>query len=211
MKKNILLVAALVPLLLVAGCGDEEDVRTGPEPICLDAGFPTTHDADIEIAVRKHWPAVWQGPRYVCLYRAQLAAESSLDIRTCERANSAGARCLAQLIPSTATEAADAGIHLSRVHAEASIMAGAWYMARLAKAWREPRPEIERHTIAAASYHTGLGHQVKAQRLARADGHTARIWHEWAPYLDRVISKANAEANRHYVQRIEQLTDEMLK
>ena len=82
-------------------------------------------------------------------------------------------------------------------------------MGRLARAWREPRPEIERHRIAAASYHTGLGHQVAAQRIARTDGHVARVWSEWEPYLDQVISTDNANANRHYIARIDQLTDEM--
>jgi membrane-bound lytic murein transglycosylase F len=48
--------------------------------------------------------------------------------------------------------------------ADPSIEAGAFYMARLRREWKSPRPALDRHQLAEASYNAGLGSLLSAQR-----------------------------------------------
>jgi membrane-bound lytic murein transglycosylase MltF len=50
---------------------------------------------------------------------------------------------------------------------EASIFTAACYMAHLIGQWKSPRPQIDRYLLAAASYNSGLGDILKAQRAAK--------------------------------------------
>lgn len=176
---------------------------------CRSAGFPTRFDSIIEKSVRKHWPAEWQ--HLHCAWRAQLAAESSLSVRTCERANRVGAKCLAQIIPQTAKFiSSKIGVTASRSDAKAAIMAGAWYMAYLGREWNAPRPSDGRWVLAVASYNSGLGHQLDAQGLARDNGYVARDWDEFGPkFLPKIVSSASAEENIKYVAKVRALRREM--
>ncbi len=47
-----------------------------------------------------------------------------------------------------------------------AINAGAYYMARLYRAWSSPRPDPDRWDLARASYNAGMGNLLKAQRRA---------------------------------------------
>jgi len=49
--------------------------------------------------------------------------------------------------------------------AEYSILAAAFYMAKMRRIWKSKRPENDRHSLALASYNAGAGNIIKAQRL----------------------------------------------
>lgn len=48
---------------------------------------------------------------------------------------------------------------------EVSIRAAGYYMGKLITSWKSPRPTMDRHKLALASYNAGIGHLLKAQRL----------------------------------------------
>ena len=175
---------------------------------CHNAGYPVSFDKTIRASVAKHWPLEWQP--YHCSWRAQLARESSLNTSTCFAANSAGAKCLAQILPSAAKDIAQhTGIINTRSDAKAAIMGGAWYMAKLGDAWREPRSTQCQMDLARAGYISGPGHIYRAQRVARADGQIARCFDGISNYLSTVITDDNAESVKEYVSSINALSDKM--
>jgi membrane-bound lytic murein transglycosylase F len=79
-----------------------------------------------------------------------------------------GAAGVAQFMPATWREVcAQLGYGQVSPHvARYAIEAGAYYMARLHRAWSSPRPEHDRWDLARASYNAGLGNILKAQRRA---------------------------------------------
>jgi membrane-bound lytic murein transglycosylase F len=116
------------------------------------------YDPIIQTATDKYLPGVdWR------LYKAQLWQESRLNPRA---VSPAGAGGIAQFIPTTWDEQAPRAGYggASRFDAVASIMTGAFYMRWLLSEWSWPRPEIDRHCLALASYNSGLGDLLKAQR-----------------------------------------------
>jgi len=122
--------------------------------------FPRQYDRQIEQAAKTWLPGVpWK------LWKAQLYQESRLDPNA---RSPVGAEGLAQFMPATWREVTAAmGMQVASVDrrtADASIQAGAYYMARLRRNWSSPRPEIDRHDLAMASYNAGLGHILSAQR-----------------------------------------------
>ncbi len=131
-------------------------------------------------------------------WKAQLFQESRLDPAA---VSPAGARGLAQLMPGTRDEVSRAmGWGLVSVHdADLAIEAGAFYMAKLRRAWRAERPQAERHRLAQASYNAGLGNIVAAQRRC----HDARLWDAIAPCLKEVTGARNAHETTTYVERIQ--------
>jgi membrane-bound lytic murein transglycosylase F len=48
---------------------------------------------------------------------------------------------------------------------EVSIRAAGYYMGRLIFSWKAPRPPLDRHKLALASYNAGIGHLLKAQKI----------------------------------------------
>lgn len=46
-----------------------------------------------------------------------------------------------------------------------NIQLAAIYMAQLRSGWSSPRPELDRHSLALASYNAGFGNILKAQKL----------------------------------------------
>lgn len=86
--------------------------------------------------------------------------------------------------------------HGDRASAELSIQAGAYYMATLRRKWTADRSGDERHDLALASYNSGLGHILGAQRRC----HDARVWPDIAPCLN--TGPANAKQTRDYVESI---------
>ena len=212
-----LLVGALV------GCGQQPEPSGAPErttvepraegqavlshrTACKSAGFPTRWDATIAQAERRYLPMAWR-QLAPCGWRAQLAAESGLNDAWCHRPNPQGttASCLAQITRGAAREARLAGITEARTNPQASIRAGAWYLASMRRIWSEPRGTECRRELAVASYHAGAGTLLAGQRAARAAGRTARCYEDGiSAYLPR-----HRTENIQYVKRVDRLQREM--
>ena len=173
---------------------------------CKSAGYPTQYDKLIRKAVRKHWPLDWQA--HHCRYRAQLAKESSLNALHCNKANSAGAKCLAQLLPGTATQVEKAtGLRGTRSNTSAAIYGGAWYMSWQGKGWlRTGRSAVCRIELALMGYISGRGHIYRAQKLAQQEGLLAMCYEEISTYLNQVVSSRSARDIREYITTIRQLS-----
>jgi hypothetical protein len=155
--------------------------------------FPDRYDAPIRRAVARYWPDY---PDWLS-WKAQLYQESRLDPRAVSPVGAAG---LAQFMPATWHEVARE-MRLppgASPHGEIAIEAGAYYMARLRRAWIAPRPQGERHTLAQASYNAGLGSILKAQALCGG----APDWDGILPCLSRVTGARNARETATYVTRI---------
>lgn len=82
-------------------------------------------------------------------------------------------------------------------HSEIAIDAGAYYMAKLRRQWSAPRPQTDRHKLAAASYNAGLGHLLTAQRLCGG----RNLYIDIIRCLPRVTGK-HSEETIQYVKRI---------
>lgn len=128
-------------------------------PSSSAGSFPAKFDRDIKSAAGRYLPGTdWQ------LYKSQLIAESGLRPAA---VSPVGAKGLAQFMPGTwAQIAREMGYELvSATEPRPAIEAGAFYMAKLKRQWRYPRPEADRHSLALASYNAGLGNILKAQQL----------------------------------------------
>lgn len=88
--------------------------------------------------------------------------------------------------------------------AKYAIDAGAFYMARLHRGWSAPRPLMDRHFLAAASYNAGMGHLVKAQRLCGGKA----LFREIIPCLPQVTGRHSKETIT-YVERIQRWRKQM--
>ncbi|GGG30859.1 hypothetical protein GCM10010964_18470 [Caldovatus sediminis] len=155
--------------------------------------FADRYDPTIRRAVERYWPDY---PDWLA-WKAQLYQESRLDPRAVSPAGAAG---LAQFMPGTWREVARE-LRLppgASPHQDIAIEAGAYYMAKLRRAWSAPRPQGERHTLAQASYNAGLGSILRAQSLCAG----GRDWPAIAPCLPRVTGERNARETATYVARI---------
>lgn len=158
--------------------------------------FSTKYDDQIQQATRKWWPDYpqWQ------FWKSQLFAESRLNPNA---RSSVGAEGLAQFVEPTwkeITRAMSLGA-VSRTDAQASIEAGAFYMARLRHSWSAaPRPIDDAHRLAEASYNGGIGNMLKAQHACR----NALLWVNISPCLPSVTGADNAFQTQTYVARIAQ-------
>jgi len=162
--------------------------------------FPSRYDGQIRSAVEKWWP----DHRDWLAWRAQLYQESRLRPGA---VSPAGARGLAQFMPGTW---ADISRQLRFVgaspHDDIAIEAGAYYMARLRRAWTAPRPSEERHRLAQASYNAGIGNIIDAQN--RCGG--ARDWADIAPCLIQVTGPRHSAETRGYVDAIARWRRQMI-
>lgn len=121
--------------------------------------FPTRYDGDIRRSVDRWWPDY---PAWLA-WKAQLWQESRLDPSAVSPVGAAG---LAQFMPGTWVGVARE-LRLppgASPHQDIAIDAGAYYMAKLRRSWRAPRPSEDRHRLAQASYNAGLGHLLAAQK-----------------------------------------------
>lgn len=150
------------------------------------------YDACIRQAAKTWWPA---GPDWLW-WRAQLYQESRLDPHAVSPVGAAG---IAQFMPGTWREVAPALGYgaLPPTAACPAAQAGAYYMARLQRFWSSPRPHMERHRLAQASYNAGAGNILAAQR--RCGG--ARDWREIRACLPAVTGR-HARETLDYVDRI---------
>lgn len=131
-----------------------------PAPSFADP-FTDRYDRDIEASVKRWWGF---GPEWQW-YKAQLYQESLLDP---DAVSPVGATGLAQFMSGTWGDVSrQMGLPrgISPRDAKYAIDAGAFYMARLQRTWSAPRPFMDRHKLAQASYNAGAGHLIKAQRL----------------------------------------------
>lgn len=99
------------------------------------------------------------------LYKAQLWKESNFNP---EAVSPVGARGIAQFMLDTWKEwSKKAGFDGAPIDdPKASIFTGACYLNWLIGQWSRPRPDIDRHCLALASYNAGLGNILKAQKAA---------------------------------------------
>lgn len=143
----------------------------------------TAYDDLIQRAVKKHLKDYdWR------LLKAQYWQESKLDP---EAVSPAGAVGVAQFMPKTWTQwAKKAGYAgAKRTDPEASIFTGALYMNYLIGQWSWPRPVIDRHCLAMASYNAGLGNILKAQKLSG----NKSLYAEIIKHLPQVTGKKSKE------------------
>jgi len=131
-----------------------------PWPSSSQPHFSTKYDWQIRQAAREYWIT---GPDWRWL-KAQLYQESLLDP---DAVSPVGAAGLGQFMPATWEEVTRAmgweGV--SRSDAGYAIEAAAFYMRRLQRGWSSPRPAMDRHRLAQASYNAGFGNLLKAQKL----------------------------------------------
>jgi soluble lytic murein transglycosylase-like protein len=145
------------------------------------------YDEFIERAAQMYLPGVdWR------LYKAQLWQESSLRP---DAVSPAGARGIAQFMPKT-WDRWGGGLDIH--DPKASIEAGARYMAWLIDQWRWPRPPMDRHCLAMASYNAGLGNILKAQKLSGDKS----LYKQIIFPLVQITGPTNAHETRSYVQKI---------
>jgi soluble lytic murein transglycosylase-like protein len=134
------------------------------------SSFPDRYDADIKQAVNLYWVNY---PDWLA-WKAQLYQESRLNPKAVSPVGAAG---LAQFMPGTWRDVAHrmSFPHGTSPHEAAfAIEAGAYYMATLSAQWRAPRPALDRHRLAQASYNAGIGHIVAAQkRCGNPNGYAA--------------------------------------
>lgn len=88
--------------------------------------------------------------------------------------------------------------------AKYAVQAGAYYMAKLKRSWKSPRPAMDRHQLAQASYNAGMGHLVSAQRLCGGPA----LYAEIIRCLPQVTGRHSAETIT-YVERIARWRKEM--
>lgn len=165
----------------------------------LASSFPERYDREIQRAVDRWWPdfPYWRA------WKAQLWQESRLNPAA---VSPVGARGLAQFMPATWREISAAMSYglVSPHDVQPAIEAGAFYMARLRRGWSSPRPALDRHWLAAASYNAGMGNILRAQK---ACGGRA-LYAEIIACLPQVTGRHSAETIT-YVERIKRWWREM--
>jgi hypothetical protein len=150
------------------------------------------YDERIQGSVKRWWPdyPLWLD------WRAQLCQESRLDPGAISPVGAAG---LAQFMPGTWADVSrrlgygDVSPHVARY----AIEAGAYYMASLRRQWSSPRPDSDRQALAQASYNTGMGNVLRAQKLCRG----TRRWPEISGCLSLVTGR-DAQQTIDYVRLI---------
>jgi soluble lytic murein transglycosylase-like protein len=130
------------------------------------------------------------------VFKAQLYQESRLNAKA---VSPAGAGGIAQFMEATWNEVSEkAGYSgASRWNPADAIPVAAFYMADLIEGWHWPRPEIDRHCLALASYNAGYGNILKSQKAAN----DAVLY---APIIDALpdITGHHADETTDYVVKI---------
>ena len=133
-------------------------------------------------------------------WKAQAIAESGLDSTA---RSYCGAQGLMQIMPGTWEGIAPKLGVTSPWLVKDNIQAGIYYDARMWAIWKAPRPLEDRIAFTLASYNSGPGHIIQAQRLV-VPGRSPNHWQPVADELHRVTGR-HAEETRGYVIRIRRL------
>ena len=131
------------------------------------------------------------------LLKAQCYQESRLDPFA---VSPAGASGLCQFMPGTWRDAQAALGPLAGVATidpQASILAAGWYMGKLHRTWRAPRPAMDRYLLSLASYNAGAGHIIEAQRRCG----NFSLYRSIIPCLPLVTGR-HAKETTEYVEKI---------
>jgi len=129
--------------------------------------------------------------------KAQLVAESRLNTNA---TSPVGAMGLGQFMPDTWSQVRkELGLpaNASAYTSQYNIQAHAYYMNYLRSQFKKPRPEVDRHSLALASYNAGLGNILKAQ----AKGGNSLLYSPMAKALPLVTGHHSIETTT-YVKRI---------
>ena len=149
--------------------------------------YTDQYDEIIQDAVNHHIPEVdWN------LFKAMLITESQLDPSAI---SPVGAEGIAQFMPVTWTEQTQGTIYegMPRTDPIASIYTAAKYLRWLLDEWSWPRPHIDRWLLAVASYNSGLGDLLKAQK----ESGDKSLYREIVPHLRTVDPKGAEETIAH--------------
>lgn len=149
----------------------------------------TDYDDLFQRATRDHLPEHFDWR----LYKAMIWQESKFDPLA---ESGAGALGMAQFMPDTWTEWAPP--ETSPVEADAAIDAGARYLGWLIDEWAWPRPEIDRHCLAIASYNAGLGHVLDAQKAAGG----ASLYADIIAHLPEITGQRNSAETITHVRKV---------
>ncbi len=104
-----------------------------------------------------------------------------------------GAKGLCQFMDGTWSDVTEKlRLRASPYDPKASIMAAGFYMRELLRAWKSPRPELDRLKFAQASYNAGFGNILKFQSYCQG----AILWKQVFPCI-------RFEETRNYVILIE--------
>jgi len=109
--------------------------------------------------------------------KAQGMQESGLMQYVCSPVGACG---LMQFMPATARQ-----FRIDPFNPRASIYAAAKYMKWLHRNWSAPRPRLDRHYLALASYNWGLGNVLRIQRLIKKRGGIGKLWVEFVRFVPR--------------------------
>ena len=153
--------------------------------------FPKDYDDIIKESTKRYLPGIrWE------LLKAQLYQESRMDP---DARSPVGAEGVAQFMPDTwveMTQKLGYGNVSPRI-AKFAIPAAAYYMSTLRNTWSTPRPELDRHQLALASYNAGKGNIIKSQRLCD----NKILYPDIVECLPHVTGK-HSEETFTYVERI---------
>ena len=153
-------------------------------------GAHSLYDKMIAASAATYMPEVdWK------LWKAQVHTESAFNPNA---RSPVGAQGLSQVMPGTFMQInKESGIRGNPYDPQTNLNAGAYYMAKMRRTFKSPRPDIERHKLACASYNAGAGHIIKAQKIAG----NPIDWQPVSLVLVQVTGKHSVETT-NYVKRI---------
>lgn len=164
--------------------------------VCLPSQANALRSTIYDLQIAK-WNAVYNPSIPWVWAKAQLVAESRLDTQA---TSPVGAMGLGQFMPDTWTQVSkELGFPVgTKAYASSyNIQAHAYYMNYLRGQFKKPRPEVDRHSLALASYNAGLGNILKAQ----AKGGNSLLYEPMAKALPQVTGRHSVETTT-YVKRI---------
>ena len=194
----------LALIVLLAGCTNapaQSSLGLTPLPPLLPsrcAASPWTSEYDMQFYLASQHYLSPERRHLWCILKAQAIAESSLRP---DAESPAGAAGLTQFLKATFDECVrKAGLApgSSRMDPDAAIRCQAWYIDRLMDAWLAPRTQGCRIRLAAASYNSGLGNVITAQKYSGG----APCWPEISQY-QHLVTGHHSEETINYVARIE--------
>jgi soluble lytic murein transglycosylase-like protein len=156
--------------------------------------WSTQYDAEFQRCVSKRLPYGYDWLRI----KAQGCEESGLNTQA---VSPKGAIGVMQWMPADWLEWRDKcgyGSQITPQMAAPNIDCACAYMNYLIGQWRAPRPDFDRWRLALASYNTGIGNVLDAQKLAGGVSDYASI----IPRLVDVTGDSNANQTTEYVDRI---------